>query len=170
MEDNNIWNKISIDPLYKEYVKIAKENNLIEPGSQAYTGKALAKSGRYTLLSHVFIDSLLIALADTPKTCWQLVLYLVRNITGIGRNRQGKPKIYIKYKATDIIKKANIRGTGSFYIALNILEDKQIVFFKNNDRSKLYLNLFPLTWNIENIDSIKKIVEIELERMENNGE
>lgn len=168
MNNQNIWNRISIDPLYREYVKLAEENNLIEPGSQAYTGKALAKSGRYTLLSHCFIDSLLIALANTPKTCWQLVLYLARNITGIGRNKQGNPKIYINYKATEIIKKANIKGIQGFYTAMNILEDKNIIFFKDNNRNKLYLNIFPLTWDIEDIDTIKEIVEIELRRMGNN--
>lgn len=164
MENENVWQMISIDPLYIAYTTLARENRLSEPSSQAHTGKALAKFGRYTMLSHCFIDSLMIALSDSPKTCWQLVLFLTRNINGIGRNRNGDPKIYIKYKITEIINKANIKGISSFYKAKEILEEKRIIFFIED---KLYLNIFPLTWNIENKNEIRRIVGNELERIEN---
>jgi len=169
MENNDVWQMIGIDPLFIAYSNLAIEYNLQEPSSKAHTGKVLAKFGRYTMLSHCFIDSLMFALNESPKTCWQLVFYLSRNIVGIGRNKKGDPKIYIEYKPTCLIKKANITGIGSFYKAIKILKEKNIIFFREK---YLYLNIFPLTWNIENEEyrnEIKKIVDKELNRMERNN-
>ncbi len=161
---------ISIDPLFIKYSQLASSENLPEPSSLAYTGKILTKLGRYTMLSHCYMDSILYAIANSSKTSWQLLRYLERNIIGIGRNRAGDPKIYIRYKATDIITKANIKGVGSFYEAIKELETKRIIFFRNN-RKRLYLNIFPLTWNLEDSVAaiVRNIVEKEIDRVERNG-
>lgn len=167
----NVWGMISVDPLFIKYSQLANSENLLEPSSLAHTGKILKKLGRYTMLSHCYMDSILYALANSSKTSWQLLHFLERNIIGIGRNRAGDPKIYIRYKSTDIIKKANIKGIGSFYECIKDLENKRIIFFKHN-RKRLYLNIFPLTWNLENdiMDIIRNIVEKEIERIDKNGE
>ena len=128
----NVWGMISIDPLFIAYSQLANSKGMSEPSSKAHTGKVLAKFGRYTMVSHCYIDSLLIALSDSPKTSWQLTIFIARNIIGIGRNKAGDPKIYMNFKATDIIKKANIKGIKSFYNSIKDLEDKRIIFFKGN--------------------------------------
>lgn len=163
--NNSLWHDISIDPLFRAYSEMALIKKLHEPSSQAYTGKILTKIGRYTILSHCFVDSLMMALSDSPKTCWQLIFFISRNINGIGRNRNGDPKIYMEYKPTKIIKKANIKGIKSFYNAINILKDKKIIFFRED--GNLYLNIFPLTWNLDEnfMEEIKIIVDCEIDKI-----
>jgi len=166
MEDVN--QLISVDPLYMEYARIAREKNVREPSSYAHSGKILVKIGRYSILTHIYIDCLMFALSDLPKTSWQLALFFIRNIHGIGRNRRGDPKIYMKYRPTDIIKRANIKGTRSFYQAINSLTERRMIFFKRNN---VYCNIFPLTWKIENGFErlIKETVEKEIEKIKENG-
>lgn len=164
----NVWDMIGQDPLFIAYSQLAQSKNLPEPSSLAHTGKVLAKLGRYTMISHCYVDSMLLVLADMPKTSWQILRYLERSITGIGRNRAGDPKIYITYRVTEFIKKANIKGLQSFYKEMKRLEDRRIIFFRGNN---LYLNIFPLTWNLEDELSakVRDIVNKELERIERNG-
>ena len=162
----NVWQSISVDPLFRAYCDFARIERVSEPSSQSHTGKILTKIGRYTMLSHCFIDSLMVALNDSPKTCWQLVFYISRNIIGIGRNRSGDPKIYMKYKPTKIIEKANIKGVRNFYLAIETLKRKNIIFFK--EEKNLYLNIFPLTWNIDenSMEKIREVVNCEIQKIE----
>jgi hypothetical protein len=167
---DDVWQMISRDPLFIAYSQLAQQKNLPEPSSLAHTGKILAKFGRYTMVSHCYVDSLLLALSNSPKTSWQLLRFIERNITGIGRNKAGDPKIYMTYKATDVIKKANIKSVDSFYKAKKDLENKRIIFFRRN-KKKLYLNIFPLTWNLEDDKAarVREIVNKELEKVGRNG-
>ncbi len=61
----NVWQMISIDPLFIKYSQLASSENLPEPSSLAYTGKILTKLGRYTMLSHCYMDSILYAIANS---------------------------------------------------------------------------------------------------------
>lgn len=160
----DVYQEISVDPLFIAYSQLAQRNNLTEPSSLALTGKASFK--RYTMWTHAFSDSLIYALYDSPKTCWQLVVFLKRNIHGIGRNQQGRPKTFMrKQKIRDFMSKANIRSTSNFYNAMKTLEGKKIIFFRQD---RLYLNIFPLTWNLENeedMEKVREIVEKEIEKI-----
>ena len=123
----------------------------------------IKKIGRYTMVPHYIIDCLMYSLEDSPKTCWKLVFYLLRNISGSAL-RNGKPKTFIKYSQKDLRAKANIKGVQGFYNAIKTLKEKEIIFF-NDD--KLYLNFFPLTWNlnIPEREAIKEIVEEEIKKI-----
>lgn len=169
MDENDVKQAIDIDPLFIAYATLARDNNMREPSSVAHTGKVLKKIGRYTMLSHCFMDCKMIALRNSHKTCWQFIDYLARNTIGIGRNKEGAPKLYMKYKPTCMIKDAKITGVESFYRAKEILEDKRIIYFREN---KIHLNIFPLTWNIDNEqdkNEIEEIVRKEIDKIRRNG-
>ena len=166
MNYREIRNKIGADPLFIAYVRAAQNQDIVDPSSQIHSGKILTLTGRYTMISHCVIESLMYALSDSPKTCWQLFIFLMRNISGRVRDgRNNLPKTFIEYKATKIIEKANIKGIASFYKAMEKLEEKEMIYKKNGN---IYVNLFPLTWNIENNikEKIEIIVEKEIERIE----
>jgi hypothetical protein len=170
MNYREIRNRIGADPLFSAYVDVARTENIRDPSLHIHSGKVLTKTGRYTIISHCVVECLMYALADTPKTCWQLFLYLVRNISGRARNgREHLPKTYIEYKTTKIIKRANIKGVKSFYDAKKLLEERDMIY---QDGTKLYINLFPLTWNIESESIKEKIEEIvmrEVNKINQNG-
>ena len=160
----DVYQEIGVDPLYRAYTELARKNNLAEPSSLALTGKVFK---RYTMWSHSFSDCLLHSIYDSPKHSWQLTVFLKRNIHGIGRNRQGRPKTFMNYKVRNIMERANIRSTSGFYNAMKSLEDKKIIFFRE-ERKRLYLNIFPLVWNLENEgdrEKVREIVEREIEKI-----
>lgn len=171
----NVNHEVSIDLLYREYAKIAREKAPREPSGYAHTGKILPKIGRYTIISHVYIDCLMCALNDCPKTCWQLAFYFIRHIHGIGRNKRGDPKTYMNMeyvKITDIIRKAKIKSVNSYYKAMKTLEERRIIFFKEIDGDRcLFCNIFPLTWSIGNgcEGEIREMVESEIRKIRENG-
>ena len=161
---SDIDNLIGRDPLYVEYAKVANGENL--NSKNISSGDIAKKIGRYTMVSHYMVDCMMYALEDTPKTCWKIVIYLLRNISGKSFDKIGKPKTFIRYNSVrKFLEKTNIKSTDQFYKAKKTLEDRRIIYFKED---RLYLNLFPLTWKLENNfvrEKIKGIIEEEIEKI-----
>ena len=76
---SDIDNLIGTDPLHVEYAKVANGENL--NSRHILSGDISKIIGRYTMVPHYMVDCLMYVLEDSPKTCWKLVLYLIRNIS-----------------------------------------------------------------------------------------
>lgn len=163
----SIENDIGTDPLFVELVKVT---NLYENfnSQHIHSLDIIKKVGRYTMIPHYVTDCLMIALEDSPKTCWKLFIYLLRHISGEALDQNGTPKTFIREdkikKATSFMEKTHIKSTASFYNAIRVLKEKKIIYIKDE---KVFLNLFPLTWEVENNirESIEKIIGEEIEKI-----
>jgi hypothetical protein len=167
MDYREIRNIIGSDPLFMAYVNLARSKNITNPSLEIHSGKIWKTTGRYTMISHCVIECLMYALSDSPKNCWKLFLFLMRNISG--RTREGNnnlPQTNYILEPNKIMKKANIKGVSGFYNAIKKLKEKNMVYQNDNI---LYLNLFPNTWNIEDEYSknrIREIVECEIHKLQ----
>jgi hypothetical protein len=169
---NEIEQMISIDPYFISLVKYANKKRL--RGDSVRTGRILTegKLGNWTLMPNVFLECLPHALRNTSSAAaFKIILYLVREILGRTRTSDGRPLFYKRInKLSYFVNKCCINGYGSFYRAKEILENKRIIYFSDD---KVYLNTFPLTWNIEDEDdrnNIKCIVEKEIEKVNSKTE
>lgn len=165
----SIENDIGTDPLFVELVKVTNlyENEKLN-SQHIHSLRIIQKVGRYTMIPHYVVDCLMYTLEDSPKTCWQLFIYFIRHICGETIDQNGTPKTFIKedkiINARKFMEKVNINSSSQFYKAIKILKEKKIIYIKDE---KLFLNLFPLTWEVENNirESIEKIVGEEIEKI-----
>lgn len=163
----SIENDIGTDPLFCELVKLA---HLYEGfnASHIHSLDIIKKVGRYTMIPHFLTDCLILALEDSPKTCWKLFMYFLRHTSGETIDQNGTPKTFIREekikKATSFMQKTHIRSSKMFYRAIETLKDKRIIYIKD---SKIFLNLFPLTWNVEEETKreMRIIVEEEIQKI-----
>lgn len=154
------------DPYFRALISWKESNNL--RGDSLRTGRISSEGGlgNFTGIQNIILECLPLALRNCSSgAVWKLVFYLMREIIGRTRNGDGNPKSCLNFKPYDIKKKALIDGSSSFYNAKKILEDKKIIYFKDD---KIFLNLFPLTWNVERISDkaeIDRIIENEIKRI-----
>ena len=164
---NNVEDSWNTDPYWRSLKKWQELKRL--RGDSLRTGRISSEGGlgNWTCLQNVILECLPLALRHSSSAAtWKMLFYFTREILGRTRNGSGRPKTCINYKANIIRKKALIDGSASFYIAKATLEDKNIIYFKED---RVYFNLVPLTWNIENQDDkseIEKIVKLEIDRID----
>lgn len=151
---------------YKEYKNI-REGDVISTGRISIKGKL----GNVTFIQNIILECLPIALHfEQSAATLKLLLYFFREILGKTRNETGRPRTGLKYRPVFFMKIACIESRSSFYKSIKVLEKKRIIYYTKNsfDEKFIHLNLFPLTWNIDNERDknwIKEIVENEIERI-----
>lgn len=166
----NLSQRIGIDPYFIALAHWQRINHL--RGDSVKSGRISIEGnlGNWTGIQNVMLECIPLALHETSSAAvWLLLHYIYREILGRTRNGDGNPKTYIIYKPTYVLKKSLIKSPPSLYRAREILESKNIIYFeRRNNFECLYLNLFPLTWNIENErdrSKIKCIIEKEIGRI-----
>lgn len=170
---SNIESEIGTDPLFRKLAEVATKYNIENPSLQINSGKIYKKAKKYSLIPNYFIDCLLLALEDNPKTTWKIALYIYRQICGSVLNENGRPRTYIRKRVfldhpVRFQNELVIKGRKSYDDAFKILEEKKIIFFKEEDDT-IRPNFFPLTWNLSNEivkEKIREIIEKEIKRID----
>jgi hypothetical protein len=113
---------------------------------------------RFTKIQNYLLDSLYSIPDMHNPSAFRIYLYLIRHITGYN-NRYS-----IEYHPKRIKFQMNIRN--SFYNAVKLLEDKNMIYFTSKDDIKyIGLNPYPDTWITEGKDRIDEIIEKEVNEL-----
>ena len=168
-----IENAISADPLFRKLAHIASHNKMDHPTLQVKSGKIYSLVGKYATVPDYLLDSLMIALEDTPKTTWKIGMYVIRMICGtvniidsntIIPNTSIEKRVFYDHPV-QFMNKWNIKGRRSYFQAFENLERKKILIISEDEVKP---NWFPLTWNIEDIrarEIVEEIVKKEMIRL-----
>jgi hypothetical protein len=168
-EEMTVSDLIGRDQYHRALVRY-KESKNIRKASLVSTGRISVEGhlGNFTGIQNVILECLPLALHNEQAgSTWKLLMYLFRDILGKTRNEAGDPRTAIKYRPRFIMEKACINSASSFYNSIKTLEDKRIIYY-DQERKFISINLFPLTWNIENEvdrEKIERIMETEIGRV-----
>lgn len=162
----DIENERGHDPLHIELARRGDINS-----KEIDTGTFIVKIGGYSALAHYMTECLLYL--NLSGTCWKILVYLLRNITGnyfgSRKHKFSNLKTYIKEKPVLLfMKEMHIKGVRSFYDSRNKLVNMRIIEIRDK---KIFLNFLPLTWNIENREAregIKRVMEDFIEKSKKN--
>lgn len=170
---NDIKNVISGDPLHILHSKFAHLTDFKEGHSKSSyinSGKICLQLKNYYVIPKYMNDSLMYALQECNKIAAVLMLYFMKNIIGGTSGNRGKPKQYIrvcpekKDFGLGLRQKLDITSDSNFYTAIERLLDKKIIFI---NEERLFINFWPLTWDIKNDifrEKINEIIYTEIER------
>ncbi len=159
---------ITRDPLHKiqgEYARLCSFRQGHSLSSYINSGRLYEKLGRYKITPKYMDDSLMFALQECSKISCILMQYFLRQITGATLGSHDKPKQYIR---TDINRKDLKKGlredlaissASNFYTAVERLREKKLIRIDEED-GRLFINFWPLTWNIQSEIFKEKISEI----------
>jgi len=167
---------ITRDPLHREHGKLARLSNFPDGhsiSSYLHSGRINFEVGGFFITPKYFMKSLNFALVKGgTKNCWILVWYFFQKITDGINGKHQRPKSYIRIgKEKGLIRGLQqelfISSTQGYYDAIQILLDRRIIYIREE---RLFINWWPLTWNIENNffeEKIREVVEKEIERVKN---
>jgi hypothetical protein len=113
---------------------------------------------RFTKIQNYLLDSLYSIPDMHNPSAFRIYLYLLRQITGFDS------RYSIEYHSKRIKSQINIGN--SFYNAVKLLEDKNMIYFTFKDDVKyIGLNPYPDTWINEGKDRIDEIIEKEVNEL-----
>ena len=113
---------------------------------------------RFTRIQNFLLESLYSIPDMHNPSAFRIYLYLIRQITGFNS------RYSIEYHPKRIKSQMNIRN--SFYNAVKLLEDKNMIYFTCKDDIKhIGLNPYPDTWITEGKDRIDEIIEKEVNEL-----
>jgi hypothetical protein len=113
---------------------------------------------RFTKIQNYLLDSLYSIPDMHNPSAFRIYLYLLRQITGYNS------RYSIEYHPKRIKSQMNIRN--SFYKAIKLLEDKNMIYFTCKDDIKyIGLNPYPDTWITDGKDRIDEIIEKEVNEL-----
>lgn len=159
--------EISRDKLFLEIVKLDNVKKIKigrKPinSSDILSGKVFVGIGSYTSIPSYYLEVVETVLDNYSSL--KLALYFIRNIIGKTFNKKGNHKTCIKYENRKITRECNLSRCGFDNGMSNLLE-KGLIFYEDG---YIHLNIFPLTWNIDDErtkEKITVIVEKEIERI-----
>ena len=172
-QNNNIKEELTRDPLHNVQCKMADLTSYPEGHSKmSYVNSGricLELAGYYTFPKYMN-KALLYGLQEVNKTAILIMHYLIGDIMGGTNGSQDRPKTHKRVSIRrkdldlDLLNKLCLTSASNFYNALDGLFEKELIFI--SDR-RLFINFWPLTWNIEKEifrEKIREIVESEVER------
>jgi hypothetical protein len=107
---------------------------------------------RFTKLQNYLLESLYVMSDLNNPSAYRLYLYLIRNITGYEKKED------IQYDSKKM--KADLNMGNSFYKAIEILKNKNLIdyVYDKYDRKYIELNVYPNLWKTKDKDKINVIV------------
>jgi hypothetical protein len=113
---------------------------------------------RFTKIQNYLLDSLYSISDMHNSSAFRVYLYLIRQITGYNS------RYYIEYNPKRMKSQMNIKN--SFYNAIKMLEEKNMIYYSNKDGIKyIGLNPYPDTWITDGKDKINEIIEKEVNEL-----